>query len=185
MFFVDAAFIGSHFCLNAARGGGSALEEDATRQAACGGTIAGAWIGGIDAIGVRRCAVDIGVDDGIPRIVDVVDEFGADVAIGEIDGTRQDEGRGIFIHIEFVDDFGDEAQDAARFLEMRERRDPFLIEGVEDFGMDGVTSQKPLVVGVGTVGGIGRINAFLGILIHIGECAAYSLAFVEIDVIGE
>ena len=107
----------------------------------------------VDAQGCGVLAVDVGLDDGAPGVVEVAGDLVADGVVVEGDGARHDEG-GVVVGLDQgVDHGAHEAQDAAGALEPLQGG-PVAVEPVEQLGVDGVgLAQPPLVVRLEGLGG--------------------------------
>ena len=101
--------------------------------------------GVVDADGGGALAVDVGVDDRLPVVREVVGKFPEHLGGVQRDAAGQDERAGVAGGPQGVDDLAHQAQHPAGALELLQRR-PVVVEPVEQLRVDGVGGLEPVLV---------------------------------------
>src|SRR5205823_770334 len=122
----------------------------------------------VDLYGLGVRAVDVGVDAGLPRVLQVLRQLGVDRRRADRDRRGHDQRRLVFHDPQRVDDGVHEAQHAARALEALEAR-PVLVQAVEQLWVN----RKGLLDAI-LVAAIPRIaREVVGVaVVHLHEAAS-------------
>ncbi len=90
-------------------------------------------------------AVNLGVNDAVPVLVQVARQLVAHVGHVQRQGAGHDHGALVAAHPQLVDDGGHQAQHATRALEGLQRG-PVLVQAVEHLGVDGVAAHHAVAI---------------------------------------
>ena len=125
------------------------------------------WLLLVDACGLGVRPVDVGVDDRLPRVLQVLGQLGVHVRRGERDRAGHDQWRGVLASPQRVDHGAHQSQHATGALEPLQRR-PLLVESVEQLRVNRVGPLDAVLVR--RVAGLTR--EVVGVLaVHLDICS--------------